>query len=100
MLAQPAVPSKTSSESTRQPVTAPGHGPSKSGPSVRSAGRRWLHLHEGRDLPELEVLLGRAGGEQMHGAGDDAGPAGLVGRTEPRPVVAVEVLVEQNEVPP
>src|SRR5262249_25485078 len=42
----------------------------------------------------------RHGREQVHGPGDDAGPAGLVAGPEAGPVVAVEVLVEQDEVPP
>ena len=33
-------------------------------------------------------------------AGDDAGPAGLVAGAEPGAVVAVEVLVEEQQVPP
>jgi hypothetical protein len=36
----------------------------------------------------------------MHEAGDDPGPAGLMAGTQAGPVVAVEVLVEQDEVAP
>src|SRR5262245_61574816 len=47
-----------------------------------------------------EHLLRRGGREQVHGPRDDAGPPGLVARAEAGPVVAVEVLVEQDEVAP
>src|SRR6266540_4103129 len=36
----------------------------------------------------------------MHGAGDDSSPSRLVARAEAGPVVAVEVLVEQEQVAP
>src|SRR6266704_960320 len=36
----------------------------------------------------------------MHRAGDDPSPSGLVARAEAGPVVAVEVLVEQEHVAP
>src|SRR5262245_11153598 len=99
MLAQPAVTSR-SCASTGQPETARDHGPANSDLSARCANRRRLCVDDGSDLAEVEVLLGRARGEQLHGSGDDAGPAGLVTRAEPRSVVAVEVLVEEDEISP
>src|SRR5947209_5866795 len=36
----------------------------------------------------------------MHAAGDDSGPAGLVTGTESGTVIAVEVLVKQDEITP
>ena len=45
--------------------------------------------------------LGRAGGaEELDEAGHGAGPARLVAGPYPRPVIAVEVLVEQQQVAP
>src|SRR4249920_2252223 len=71
----------------------------------RDAGRvarygRGFDLPDARVLAELEELLRRAGREQVHAPGDHAGPARLMARAEPRSVVAVEVLVEQDQVPP
>src|SRR6185436_3703936 len=51
-------------------------------------------------LAEIENLPGRGRREQVHGPGDDPGPACLMARAEAGPVVAVEILVEQEEVPP
>ena len=62
--------------------------------SARSA-RRGIRL-----LPSLHRLLGREGREQVHQAGDDPRPAGLVAGPEPGAVVAVEILVEQEAVAP
>src|ERR1700758_2470876 len=62
--------------------------------------RSLVRFHEGGRLAEREGLLGRGRGEQMHGPGDGAGPSGLVARAEAGPVVAVEVLVEQDEIAP
>src|SRR6516165_11382989 len=59
-----------------------------------------LRLHEGGRLAELQRLLGRGGCEEVHGPGNDAGPAGLMACAEAGPVVAVEVLVEQDEIAP
>src|SRR5262245_7528480 len=96
MLAQPAARTRAAS---REPWARHGR-PRKSGfPPRRTDGRR-LRLDDAGDLAEFEVLLRCAGGEQLDGPRDDAGPAGLVARAEPRPVVAVEVLVEQDEVSP
>src|SRR5262245_64755111 len=68
--------------------------------SARTALCLRLHLHDRRRLPELEELLGCARAEQMHTPRDDTGPPGLVARAEARPVVTVEVLVEQDEIAP
>src|SRR5262245_15266977 len=96
MLAQPAVRTRAASRKTR----ARHGGPCKSGfPPRRTDGRR-LRLQNGGDRAEPEVLLRRAGREQVHATGDDAGPSRLVARAEPGAVVAVEVLVEQHEIAP
>src|SRR5512145_3297328 len=58
------------------------------------------HFGERGPLAELEELLGRARREQMHGPGDNSGPSRLMVRAEAGPVVAVEILVEQEKVPP
>src|SRR5262249_56884084 len=63
-------------------------------------GSCWLQLCHGSHPAELEKLLGVAGGEHVHDPGDDPAPSGLMARAETRAVVAVEVLVEQEEVPP
>src|SRR6185295_8693294 len=59
-----------------------------------------LHLGEGGPLAQLQDLLARGRGEQVHDAGDDAGPSGLMAGAQARAVVAVEVLVEQEEIAP
>src|SRR5262245_41791557 len=51
-------------------------------------------------LPPFEELPGAAGREHMHESCDDPGPAGLMARTEARSVVSMEVLVEQDQIPP
>src|SRR5437879_251022 len=63
-------------------------------------GQRDLGLDDGGQLAECEHLFGRRGCEQVHAACDDPRPAGLVARPEAGPVVAVEVLVEQDQVAP
>src|SRR5215468_4042132 len=59
-----------------------------------------LHFDDGRGPADLEELLGRAAPEQMHPSSDQPGPPGLVARAEACPVVAMEVLVEEDEVAP
>ena len=59
-----------------------------------------LYLDDRRGLPNLQNLVGGAGCEQVHGAGDDACPACLMARADARAVVAMEILVEQNEIAP
>ena len=51
-------------------------------------------------LAAFEHLLRRDGREEMHGPGDDPGPAGLVAGAEAGAVVAVEVFVEQEAIAP
>ena len=51
-------------------------------------------------MAELADLLGGGGREQIHQPRDDAGPSGLVTRTQAGAVVAVEVLVEQEVITP
>src|SRR5262249_43281281 len=59
-----------------------------------------LSKMEGGHFAGIEDLLRHAGLEQLQEAGDAPGPAGLVAGAEARPVVAVEVLVEQDQVAP
>src|SRR5215472_3050313 len=48
----------------------------------------------------LEELIGIDACEELDQFCNDAGPAGLVAGSQPRPVIPVEVLVEQNVVLP
>src|SRR5262249_27480022 len=48
----------------------------------------------------FEELIRAAGRKQMHDSRDDTGPAGLMARAEPGPVVPVEGLVEQDQISP
>src|SRR5262245_16641597 len=57
-------------------------------------------LDHGRHFAEFEDLFRRGGGEQVHGAGDDSRPAGLMVGAEPGTVVAVKVFVELEAVTP
>ncbi len=57
----------------------------------------------GRAIGPLVVLEHAVGIElacALDQSGDQAAPPGLVGSTEPGPVIAVVVLVEQDEVTP
>src|SRR5262245_53593216 len=60
----------------------------------------------GRPLAErgspapLQESLGVQDAIELDGLGYDPGPAGLMARPQPRPVVAVEILVEEQEIPP
>ena len=51
-------------------------------------------------LAVSQRMLGREGREQVHQPGDDTGPARLVAGPKPGPVVAVEILVEQQAIAP
>src|SRR5262245_52910081 len=68
--------------------------------SHRLGASRCLRVYHRRVLAHLEHLLARGRREQVHHAGDDAGPPGLMARPQARPIVAVEVLVEEDQVPP
>src|SRR5262249_28462322 len=77
--------------------------------AASSAAGHALGLACGRDrqvpltsnvLAELQYLLLRRGREEVHGPGDDPRPPRLMARAKPGSVVAVEVFVEQHEVPP
>src|SRR5215472_2085280 len=59
-----------------------------------------LHLDHSGYSAEFQQLLGRARGEQMHDPRDHAGPSGLMAGAEPGAAVAVEILVEQDEIAP
>lgn len=61
----------------------------------------WLIDVYGRGrLAEFEDLRRRRRREKVHDARDDASPAGLVTRAEPRAVVAVKVLIKQDQIAP
>src|SRR6476469_5906811 len=66
----------------------------------RASLREWLDLVERRRLAKLDDLLRRRRREQVHYPRDDSSPPGLVTRTDPRAVIAMEELVEQHVVPP
>src|SRR5262249_52834825 len=51
-------------------------------------------------LAAFEELLRRDGREEMHEPGDGPGPSRLVTGAETGPVVAVEILVEQDAIAP
>src|SRR5262245_38264431 len=57
-------------------------------------------LRDCSDLAQLENLIGRRGGEQVHGPSDDARPPGLVAGPQASAVVAVEVFVELEVIAP
>src|SRR5262249_52543689 len=61
---------------------------------------RRLDLGGAGCLAEFEELLGCARREDVHDAGDAAGPPRLVAGADACAVVAVEVLVEQDQVTP
>src|SRR4051812_1350042 len=62
---------------------------------VRPIPRRVIRL-----LPFLQRPFGREGREQVHQAGDDPRPAGLMAGPEPGAVVALEILIEQQAIAP
>jgi hypothetical protein len=49
---------------------------------------------------QLEQLLASGGREQVYDASYDSGPSSLVAGAEPRPIVAMEAFVEQQQIPP
>ena|SRR5215831_3922007 len=64
------------------------------------APRRFFHLHNGGLSAELKHLLGGRRCKQMHGAGNNAGPAGLMARAEAGAIITMEILVKQDQVAP
>src|SRR5215467_5080445 len=62
--------------------------------------RLHLYLSHSRHFAEFEHLLGVGGRKQMHAAGEDTGPAGLMASTEAGAVVAMKVLVERQVITP
>src|SRR5262249_8835703 len=68
--------------------------------AARWAARARLAVRDCRGLAELEPLLSRGRREQMPNARDDPRPPGLMARAEPGAVVAGEVFVEEDQVPP
>src|SRR5208282_5170489 len=59
-----------------------------------------LDLNHRSQMAKLEHLLGGCRRKQVHAARDDAGPAGLMTGAQAGAIVAVEVLVEQEEIAP
>src|SRR4030095_5636877 len=59
-----------------------------------------LHFRNSSKLAELQNLLRRRRGKQVHAPGYDSSPSGLVARAEPGPVIAVAVLVEEQQIAP
>ena len=57
-------------------------------------------MSEGGTLAGLEQLFGIDQSEELNQLRHQSCPSGLVTRAEPRPVVAVDVLVEQKMVAP
>lgn len=60
----------------------------------------FLFFGEAADFAELKDAVGAGGGEEVEGAGDDTGPAGLMAGAEAGSVVAVEVFVELDVIAP
>src|SRR5262245_60082673 len=77
-------------------VSLPGLGAS----NLKQSTLLRLHFYESSLGSECEGLLGRASRKQMHGSGDDPSPSRLVTGPKPGAVVAVEVLIEQDEIAP
>src|SRR5215831_15309997 len=65
-----------------------------------AALRLHLYLSHSRHFAEFEHLLGVGGRKQMHAAGEDTGPAGLMASTEAGAIVAMKVLVEREVIAP
>src|SRR6476660_1385254 len=59
-----------------------------------------LCLRDRCQFAKLQNLIRRRRGKQVHAPGYDSSPSGLVARAEPGPVIAVEVLVEQQQIAP
>src|SRR5882724_13528740 len=68
--------------------------------SAVRGGRRGGSIPERFAAPALQKRLGVQIPEDPDQPGDEARPAGLVARSQSRPVVTVEVFVEEDQVPP
>src|SRR5262245_44459731 len=69
-------------------------------PLLRSNGVCGGLRPAGHGFPQFDHLLRRARRKEVHQSRDDAGPPGLMTGAEAGAVVAVEVLVEEDEIPP
>src|SRR5262245_48345445 len=78
----------------KRELYAPLSAPPATGWAPGLAASPLLDPHCGKPAP-LEEILRAASREYVHHSRDHAGPAGLMARAEARPIVAVEVLVEQ-----
>src|SRR5215471_7258917 len=61
---------------------------------------RPLQFRDTGGFAQFEHLFGGGGGEQMHYTSNNSGPSGLMVGAEASSVVALEVLVEQDEISP
>src|SRR5262249_42491138 len=83
----------------KRELYAPLSAPPATGWAPGLAASPLLDPHCGKPAP-LEEILRAASREYVHHSRDHAGPAGLMARAEARPIVALEVLVEQGPAPP
>src|SRR5215472_14887823 len=77
--------------------TRPGPG---LGLGMRRRKDRLQHAGNCGDLAKLKSLFGRGRRKQMHRAGDQTTPPGLMARSQAGAVVAVEVLIERDAIAP
>src|SRR5439155_9780966 len=92
---RPAAPASRPGRGRRSPLARPARGRVAAGVRSRlAAGVR------SRLAAEVRDALGGDAAEQQRQQPDGAGPAGLVAGPDPGAVVAVEVLVEQDQVAP
>src|SRR5262245_39081605 len=75
-----------------------GNVPSSGCPSAGLSGLRLLSLE--KLLAQLQRSFRRHRSEQVHRTRDDAGPAGLMTRSETRSVVAMKIFVEEDQITP
>ena len=64
----------------------------------RHSSRRWIL--KGGNLPGIEQCLRIELSEQLDQLRHHSCPSGLVARAEPRPVVAVKILIEEDQIAP
>ena len=67
---------------------------------LRAIILRRRYFRDSGAFANLLHLLTRSCSEQVHHPSDDSCPSGLVTGAEPRPVVAMEILIEREEVAP